>query len=287
MKKQLQIYLEKRCMEFVSDTNIKKCEKADLKAALMKERNAEIVNVRAKGKIVSVQFNQEEKVVHYTVHLQFFIKQNQNFYIEEEIEKRVAHFYKGEHVVDEEVKLETENEEAWSELKYETTMRAPFYYNRLKAVQYADAWWNEYNPAYQKFEVDCTNFVSQCLRAGGAPMRGAPNRSSGWWYSGKTWSYSWAVAHAMNLYLQNSTIGLRAKRVETAGELLLGDIICYDFEGDGRFNHNTIVTAKDEFGMPLVNAHTTNSRHRYWSYVDSTAYTPNIQYRFYSIVDDA
>ena len=38
--------------------------------------------------------------------------------------------------------------------------------------------------------------------------------------------------------------------------------------------------------MPLVNAHTFNSRMRYWNYEDSTAYTPNMKYRFFTIVDD-
>jgi hypothetical protein len=79
---------------------------------------------------------------------------------------------------------------------------------------------------------------------------------------------------------------LRAVEVNRPEELKLGDIICYDFEGDGRFNHTTIVTAKDADGMPLVNAHTTNSRKRYWAYTDSTAYTPNIKYIFLQVVDD-
>ena len=58
-------------------------------------------------------------------------------------------------------------------------------YDRLAAVRYADKWWNSYNPAYPKFEVDdCTNYVSQCLRAGGAPMWGYPNREKGWWIGG-------------------------------------------------------------------------------------------------------
>jgi hypothetical protein len=46
------------------------------------------------------------------------------------------------------------------------------------------------------------------------------------------------------------------------------------------------VTGKDASGMPLVNAHTYNSRMRYWAYEDSTAYTPNIKYKFLSITDD-
>lgn len=40
-----------------------------------------------------------------------------------------------------------------------------FSYDRLAAVQYAERWWNSYNPQYRKFDVDCTNYVSQCLRA--------------------------------------------------------------------------------------------------------------------------
>ncbi len=60
-------------------------------------------------------------------------------------------------------------------------------------------------------------------------------------------------------------------------------VICYDFEGDNRWDHNTIVVAKDANGMPLVNAHTNNSRLRYWTYEDSAAWTPNIQYKFFQI----
>lgn len=39
--------------------------------------------------------------------------------------------------------------------------------------------------------------------------------------------------------------------------------------------------------MPLVNAQTYDSRMRYWSYEDSTAYTPSIRYTFFHILDDA
>jgi hypothetical protein len=99
------------------------------------------------------------------------------------------------------------------------------------------------------------------------------------------WSYSWSVANAMRWHLSGSKSGLTAKEVERPEDLLLGDVICYDFQGDGRFDHTTIVVAKDKDGMPLVNAHTQNSRMRYWAYEDSTAYTPNIKYKFFSIVD--
>ena len=116
-------------------------------------------------------------------------------------------------------------------------------------------------------------------------MWGHPTRGKGWWLRGKNYSYSWAVANSLKQYLNQSKQGLRAQAVSSPEQLILGDIICYDFQGNGRFDHNTIVTGKDAYGMPLVNAHTYNSRQRYWAYEDSSAYTPNIQYRFYSIID--
>lgn len=160
-------------------------------------------------------------------------------------------------------------------------------YDRTKAVEYAHRYWNSYNPQFIHFDVDCTNYVSQCLWAGGAPMTYRPSRSEGWWYrflSPPQWSFSWSVAHALRWYLGTSKGGLKGEEVEKASLLEPGDVICYDFEGDGRFNHTTIVVAKDENGEPLVNAHTTNSRNRYWAYRDSTAWTPKIRYKFFRIV---
>lgn len=57
-------------------------------------------------------------------------------------------------------------------------------YDREAAVRYANEWWNGRNPAFPVFDVDCTNFISQCLLAGGAPMHGYPNRERGWWLRG-------------------------------------------------------------------------------------------------------
>lgn len=152
-------------------------------------------------------------------------------------------------------------------------------YNRGAAILYAEKWWDSRNPAYPSFEVDCTNFISQCLHAGGLPMHGYPNRSKGWWMRTNSWSFSWSVAHSLKWYLDASDA---AVRVWDVSELKQGDVICYDFEGDGRINHTTIVTAIRS-GDPLVNAHTSDSRMRNWEYTDSSAYTPSIKYYFYTI----
>ena len=158
-------------------------------------------------------------------------------------------------------------------------------YNRSAAVQYANQWWNSYNPNFPIFDVDCTNYISQCLLAGGAPMRGQPNREKGWWLGNNTWSLSWTTPHSLRWYLAGSTIGLQAKQVSSASQLMLGDLIFYDFQGDGRWDHSTIVTRVED-GVPYVNAHTNNSRNRYWEYQDSYAYTPNTKYVFFHVKDD-
>ncbi|WP_269431728.1 amidase domain-containing protein [Bacillus sp. JCM 19034] len=81
-----------------------------------------------------------------------------------------------------------------------------------------------------------------------------------------------------------SKTGLRGEERERADLLEPGDVIFYDFNGDGRWQHSTIVVAKDANGEPLVNAQTTNSRMRYWKYEDSTAWTSQIQYKFFHIL---
>ncbi|MEW9702409.1 amidase domain-containing protein [Paenibacillus sp. SI8] len=164
-------------------------------------------------------------------------------------------------------------------------------YNRAKAVEYAETWWNGANPKYVEFEVDCTSYVSQCLFAGGAPMNYTGKRASGWWYVGKQgsqelWSFSWAVAQSLQMFLSSSRKGLHAFAMDDPRELGPGDVICYDWDGDGRYQHNTIVIGKDAGGMPLVNAHTYNSRNRYWAYKDSPAWTERTKYKFFRIADE-
>lgn len=290
MHKLLQDLFDKRANQFVTDKRSHKVffPKAEKKQELLSKRSAEIVKVNVKGNILEKSADDAFQTVKYHAHYQYLIKQKGILYMEEEMEERLAKFYKEALVMDEEIKRNEYNGPNSVDMIPtfdDNEKRLSYQYNRLRAVQYAERWWNSYNPAYKKFEVDCTNFISQCLHTGGAPMRGYPNRGNGWWLQNNIWSYSWAVANSLKSYLSNSKSGLRAREVSGPEHLLLGDVICYDFEGDGRYNHNTIVTGKDAYGMPLVNAHTYNSRMRYWAYEDSSAYTPKIKYKFFTIVD--
>lgn len=161
-------------------------------------------------------------------------------------------------------------------------------YDREAAVRYAHKYWNSYNPNFRGFSVDCTNYVSQVLYAGGIPMNYTGKTNTGWWYSGNggkedKWSYSWAVAHSLRWYLAAGK-GIRVENVKSAGELSPGDVICYDWDGDGVWQHNTVVVGTNASGEPLVNAHTSNSQNRLWDYKDSVAWTEKTQYLFWKIL---
>ncbi|ATW24090.1 amidase domain-containing protein [Candidatus Formimonas warabiya] len=162
-------------------------------------------------------------------------------------------------------------------------------YDRAAAVRYAQKWWNNYNPSFHSFSVDCTNYVSQVLYAGGIPMTYTGKANTGWWYSGSgtpedKWSYSWTVAHSLRWYLASGKGTLRAEPADSAQLLLPGDVICYDWDGDGVWQHNTVVVGLNGDGQPLVNAHTNNSQNRYWDYQDSLAWTEKTKYLFWRIL---
>lgn len=255
------------------------------KKVLCQKRNTKVVRIQGEGQIHEELRYGNEQQIRYVLHLKMLMKQADNLYMEEQFIPYQFELKNDAITNHKEVKVEAEP--TLATVKPETPERETtdtrLNYDRLAAVKYAEHWWNSYNPAYRKFDVDCTNYISQCLHAGDAPMRGMPVRDQGWWYGASSWSFSWAVAHSLRWYLSGSTAGLKGEEMESATDLFPGDVICYDFEGDGRWNHNTFVVAKDANGEPLVNAHTSNSRNRDWSYEDSTAWTPNIAYKFFRI----
>jgi len=174
----------------------------------------------------------------------------------------------------------------WHQVESQATVRNTAQYgtyNRVAACRYADLWWNQENPSYVAVGDDCTNFISQCLRAGHLPMSKFDNRSRGWWYRDETtlqqegWSYSWAVSNALFTYLITA---VKAETTDSADKLRMGDIIFYDWDGRGTFHHSTIVTDFDAKGNPLVNAHTDNSFRRPYRYLDSRAFTDKTKYGF-------
>lgn len=106
---------------------------------------------------------------------------------------------------------ETDNElyEYEDQLNPEYNSRASGY-NRSAAAAYATQWALGRNPQYANFENlggDCTNFISQCLYAGGIPMHtGSPLLNSNWFYiTSSNRSSTWTGANNFRQYLLSSS----------------------------------------------------------------------------------
>ena len=150
-------------------------------------------------------------------------------------------------------------------------------FDRHAAVTYARQHALSSNPQYYRFRNDCTNFVSQCMYAGGWQMIGfglglGRTNPDNWYYScissfGKAIaSYSWGAAYNFNVFI------LRANRVQGIPyyqDLFPGDIIFADWDTtngphvpDGRVDHVMIVTGKDTHGNIYVSYHTNDNLDR-------------------------
>jgi len=155
-------------------------------------------------------------------------------------------------------------------------------YNGAAAAAYADTYWQNFNSAWPSFANnggDCTNFVSQALFAGGIAMRPSPAYSgAAAWYMIKNkhrWSYaaSWVNSQDNGVFLLQHLTGVtEVASVDGAapGQVVpdnasQGDIVLYDFNNDGIYDHEAIITASDGSGWDLVDSHTNNRYHAYWT----------------------
>lgn len=181
MRDQLHELLKKRVRQCVSHSrsSIHTCPKIEKKKESLSSRSGEIVKAQATGKVINVGREKDDVTpVEYKVHFKYLIKQKGVFYMEEEIEERTADFYKGVFVEDREKNpfKDIKKEEVSLDREIEEEERYEYEYDRIKAVQYAEKWWNSFNPAYKKFDVDCTNYISQCLHAGSVTIEVSPPR---------------------------------------------------------------------------------------------------------------
>src|SRR5664280_657468 len=148
-------------------------------------------------------------------------------------------------------------------------------YDRDGAQAYADRYALSYNPTFVRFSADCADFASQCARAGGMPTN-LGGYSSGWWYdkhgtsspSDDTYSLSWInVTKQMGFWN-----GLRTDWVSSVSGLSRGDLIYYDWTGDGTWDHAAVLAGTNSAGQKVIDAHTTDLYHVYWKLGYSTTH---------------
>jgi hypothetical protein len=173
-------------------------------------------------------------------------------------------------------------------LSLAVAVSAAFAYDGAAAAAYADSYWQNYNPAWSSFANsggDCTNFVSQALYAGGIAMRTSPPYTgNAAWYMQKTrrrWSYAlpWVNAQDQSIFALQHLLGVSqvasyyglAPGTTAADNAGQGDIVLYDWNNDGIYDHEAIITASDRANpdgtanWDLVDAHTNNRFHAYWT----------------------
>lgn len=137
-------------------------------------------------------------------------------------------------------------------------------YNGGNASRYALDHALEPSSNYVYFTFDCTNFISQCLYAGGIKQHvGSAYTDTCWYYKTSTnRSSSWTGANEFYKYI-NSTVSKISKSNGSWDTAEIGDII--QLMSGGEASHSLIISgvAYSSYGRSdlLVCAHSTDRRH--------------------------
>lgn len=170
-----------------------------------------------------------------------------------------------------------EEEEDNTEVRYEI-LQAASYAKRYNGASNSPYGKNSYNTDYAKLDSDCTNFVSQCLLAGGYKMHGSytkvqqtsSEKTVDEWYHYKIakkkggykyrYTTSWVcvqqyynirpVNWGLYYYIKNNVktatmhkkVKFNAKKWLKDYNLMIGDIVQMDTNADGKYDHSIIIT---------------------------------------------
>ena len=139
-------------------------------------------------------------------------------------------------------------------------------YNRQKAIEYAHRWAYDRNPRYANFDNmggDCTNFISQCLYAGGCAMNFTP--TFGWYFQSlRSRSPSWSGVEFLHTFLTTNRGPGPYGHDAAFEELEPGDLIQISFDGV-HYGHCVLIVDVGPHLLPSdlrIAAHTFNSDNR-------------------------
>ncbi|MFD5721349.1 amidase domain-containing protein [Streptomyces sp. NPDC127036] len=155
-------------------------------------------------------------------------------------------------------------------------------YDYKAMAAYAAKYWKTYNPAYPDFNGegaggDCTNFVSQSLKAGGwKHVPGYTNDFHNWFGTADIQSDSFIGVNEFSWFALSSK---RVTSLANVYQLDIGDVLQMDFNKDGSKDHSMIVTYRSPQGVPYLSYHSTNTYNR--SVASIIASYPNAAYYAY------
>lgn len=135
-------------------------------------------------------------------------------------------------------------------------------YSYPAMASYAELYWYHYNGNYRNFNNqggDCTNFISQSLRAGGwADNSGFYQNSHYWWYNWLNQTWSWT--HVQYWFEYAAIHSGRTYILGNVWSMGLADVLQVDFERNGSKDHTMIVSYRSD--QPYLTYHTTNTYRR-------------------------
>lgn len=169
-------------------------------------------------------------------------------------------------------------------------------YNRDAAYNWAHTYWSNYSTSYvdlgdQTWEGgDCTNFVSQCLKSGGA--NNDKIGSYQWYYDSKgtsktiddNYPWTWSTARGLNYILlgkyKTNEYGPKGTEIVITADseynsslgkyLTVGDLIQYEWSASSKLKHSAIIvnmvfnSSKDIY-EPVIATHTNDSWYIPWT----------------------
>ncbi|MFE2291224.1 amidase domain-containing protein [Streptomyces sp. NPDC059452] len=147
--------------------------------------------------------------------------------------------------------------------------------NRTKVKNYALKYAMSPNPAYHKWSQDCTNFVSQSLKAGGWSHDLGWYRSDGnWWYTGNIGiRASWTWAGAPNFFRFARIESKRATGWSNVYQLRVGDILQYANSTNYNNMVHSMVTTGHSGNVPLLSYDTSNNKNKPFTAINTKGRT--------------
>lgn len=153
------------------------------------------------------------------------------------------------------------NKDTKSDNAKSTSLRAPGGYNYSAMAAYLEKYWKNYNKSYRDFSKnggDCTNFVSQALKAGGWQHKsGYYKNSNYWWYNSTNQSYSWINVDYLGSFARSSG---RCKMLDNVWKLRVGDFLQVKGKNSSSKDHSMMVSYFKN-GTPYFTYHS-NNRYR-------------------------
>jgi hypothetical protein len=274
-----------------SDANVKLVENSEFKFYCIGDRTSKKYNIEHKFTLRKIE-DQWKIIRHDSSEDEFAIIRDgmrefrsyegvKDYYLEMMRKEKEKRNKKIRNKKSDELELKREREEALRRRAWNQEEKLN-YYNREKAALYAKKWTEDgkklrNSPPWGNYDTpqgdgDCTNFVSQCIYAGGIPMDSKGHEYEQWkWYSDtynpapvpKGRVAAWTGVDALYKYCKlNKSYGMSAQVGVEWDSIHIGDVVQLG-KSENDFFHSVIVSGyvydeNEELKDFLISCHTTD-----------------------------